>query len=157
MQKPFAEVFPSQGISFNWGGSTFISNSYTSELDQTSRFSHPGIYIRLLIERHFLTFPYTASHLPLEFAVGVLPPLFLWTRHPIIWVKRRRKRSVKVLEPEGEEQPTHRGVHVSWRVAVGVRQHGDNANHDCLYCVDGKPALLRLFIAKLIFSGLVQN
>lgn len=52
---------------------------------------------------------------------------------------------------------THRRIHISWWVAVGVCQHGDNANHDCLYRVDRKPALLRLLITKLIFSWLVQN
>lgn len=31
----------------------------------------------LLIIRHLLTFSYTASHLPLEFTIRVLPPLFL--------------------------------------------------------------------------------
>lgn len=30
-----------------------------------------------LVECHLLTFPYTTGHLPLELAIGVLPPLFL--------------------------------------------------------------------------------
>lgn len=67
----------------------FITNTSTAtpEPDQTSRDSHPGIYIRLLIKSHFLTFSYTASHLPLEFTVGVLPPLFLWTQRAVISVR----------------------------------------------------------------------
>lgn len=52
---------------------------------------------------------------------------------------------------------THRGVHVGWRVAVGVCQHGDDADHDGLDRVDGQPALLWLLVAKLIFPRLVEN
>lgn len=132
------------------------TSTATPEPDQTSRDSHPGIYIRLLIKSHFLTFSYTASHLPLEFTVGVLPPLFLWTQRAVISGRHHGTLGKKEGKPQQEEE-THRGVHVSWRVAVGVCQHGDNTNHDCLYRVDGKPTLLWLFITKLVFSGLVQN
>lgn len=52
---------------------------------------------------------------------------------------------------------THRCVHVGWRVTVGVGQHGDDADHDGLHRVDGQPALLRLLVAKLVLSRLVEN
>lgn len=129
-------------------------------LTETQPSTYPGIYNWLLIKCHLLTFSYTASHLPLEFTVRVLPPLFLWEQQThlmtklftwtakITWCLERGKWISCV---------THRSIHVSWWITVGVCQHGDNANHDCLYCVDGKPALLRLFITKLIFSWLVQN
>lgn len=52
---------------------------------------------------------------------------------------------------------THRRVHVSRRVAVGVGQHGDDADHDGLHRVDGQPALLRLLVAKLVLARLVED
>lgn len=52
---------------------------------------------------------------------------------------------------------THRRVYVGRRVTVGVSQHGDDADHDGLHRVDGQPALLRLLIAKLVLTRLVEN
>lgn len=93
------KFFPLKAFPLTVGGweNSVITNTSTPESDECSQFSHPGIFIRLLIKCHFLTFSYTASHLPLEFTVGVLPPLFLWTWHQMISVKRQRmpRKSVK--------------------------------------------------------------
>lgn len=126
--------------------------------------TYPGIYNWLLIKRHLLTFSYTAGHLPLEFTVGVLPPLFLWEQHQIIltthpqftWTTKITSMK-KGFPVSGECGVTYCSIHISRWIAVGVCQHGDNTNHDCLYCVDRKPAFLRLFITKLILSRLMQN
>lgn len=164
MQKPVAEVFPSEGNSLNWG----------KEKKQTKENPH---YQHL--HRHTWTrsdqsgfSPWNLHPTPnqkpfLDFLVHSEPPsswIHRWGPPATLSVdatcgyfsQTSRNARKKVGKPQREEE-THRGVHVSWRVAVGVCQHGDNANHDCLYRVDGKPTLLWLFITKLVFSGLVQN
>lgn len=52
---------------------------------------------------------------------------------------------------------TYSCIHIGRRVSVRVCQHGDNTEHDGLYCMDWQPALLRLLIAVLVLTRLVQN
>lgn len=52
---------------------------------------------------------------------------------------------------------TYSCIHIGRRVSVRVCQHGDNTEHDGLYCMDRQPALLRLLIAVLVLTRLVQN
>lgn len=52
---------------------------------------------------------------------------------------------------------TYSCIHIGRRVSVGVCQHGDNTDHDGLYCVDWQPALLRLLVAVFVLARFVQD
>lgn len=153
MQKPFAEDFPSEGISFNWEGKENLDYNASTTTPESDRSDSSPWNLHL-----------TPNRTPfLDFSVRSGPPsswILRWGPPATPSAGSTRdyvSKSVTRRSIDGEEEGTHRGVHVSGRVAVGVCQHGDNANHDCLYRVDGEPTLLRLFISKLIFSGFVQN
>lgn len=79
-QKAFAVTFPLKAFPLTEREKSFIIPISKAQLIlllvQCDKLTLEFTVV-FLIKRHLLTFSYTASHLPLEFTVRVLPPLFL--------------------------------------------------------------------------------